>query len=58
VATRLRHHARGKGSGLEMETELYHQVATFRDGVIVRMEYVTSWPAALAAVGVSEPDAR
>jgi hypothetical protein len=52
VATRLRHHARGKGSGVEIEAELYHQVATFRDGVIVRMEYVTSWPAALEAVGL------
>jgi ketosteroid isomerase-like protein len=47
VATRLRHHGRGKGSGIEIDTELYHQVATFRDGVIVRMEYVTSWPEAL-----------
>jgi ketosteroid isomerase-like protein len=47
VATRLRHYGRGKGSGAEIDTELYHQVATFRDGVIVRMEYVTSWPEAL-----------
>ncbi len=30
VATRLRHAVRGKGSGLEMENELYHQVTTFR----------------------------
>ena len=56
VATRLRHHARGMGSGVEIEAELYHQVATFRDGVIVRMEYVTTWPAALEAAGVAEPD--
>jgi ketosteroid isomerase-like protein len=47
VATRLRHRGRGKGSGVELDTELYHQVATFRDGVIVRMEYVTTWDAAL-----------
>jgi ketosteroid isomerase-like protein len=47
VATRLRHYGRGKGSGVEIDTELYHQVATFRDGVIVRMEYVTSWDEAL-----------
>jgi ketosteroid isomerase-like protein len=47
VATRLRHYGRGKGSGVEIDTELYHQVATFRDGVIVRMEYVASWPEAL-----------
>jgi ketosteroid isomerase-like protein len=50
VATRLRHYGRGKGSGAEIDTELYHQVATFRDGVIVRMEYVTSWPEALEAL--------
>jgi ketosteroid isomerase-like protein len=47
VAVRLRHFARGKGSGVEIETELYHQVTTFRDGVIVRMDYVTSWTEAL-----------
>jgi ketosteroid isomerase-like protein len=50
VATRLRHRGRGKESGVEIDTELYHQVATFRDGVIVRMEYVTSWPEALEAL--------
>jgi ketosteroid isomerase-like protein len=48
VATRLRHAVRGKGSGLEMENELYHQVTTFRDGIIVRIEYVTTWEEALA----------
>jgi ketosteroid isomerase-like protein len=47
VATRLRHYGRGKESGIEIDTELYHQVATFRDGVIVRMEYVASWQEAL-----------
>src|SRR5918999_4622484 len=47
VAVRLRHHGRGKGSGAEIDTELYHQVTTFVDGVIVRFDYVTSWPAAL-----------
>jgi ketosteroid isomerase-like protein len=54
VAIRLRYYLHGRGSGLEMESELYHQVATFRDGMIVRMEYFESWPEALAAV---EPDA-
>ena len=50
VATRLRHFARGKGSGLELDNELYHQVTTFReDGTIVRMEYVTTWEEALEA---------
>jgi ketosteroid isomerase-like protein len=47
VAVRLRYYGRGKGSGAEIETEMYHQVTTFRDGVMVRMEYVTSWPEAL-----------
>jgi ketosteroid isomerase-like protein len=47
VATRLRHRGRGKESGIEIDTELYHQVATFRDGVIVRMEYVASWQEAM-----------
>jgi ketosteroid isomerase-like protein len=50
VATRLRHHALGKGSGIELDAELYHQIATFRDGVIVRMEYVASWREALEAL--------
>jgi ketosteroid isomerase-like protein len=52
VATRLRHHGRGKGSGLEIDEELYHQVATFRDGRIVRMEYFAEWDEALAAAGL------
>jgi ketosteroid isomerase-like protein len=52
VATRLRYYGRGKGSGIEIETEMYHQVATFDHGRIVRMEYVTSWPAALEAAGL------
>jgi ketosteroid isomerase-like protein len=49
VATRLRHRGRGKGSGAELDEELYHQVATIRDGTIVRMEYFATWPEALAA---------
>jgi ketosteroid isomerase-like protein len=51
VAVRLRYYGRGKGSGVEIETEMYHQVTTFRSGVIVRMEYVTSWTEALEAAG-------
>jgi ketosteroid isomerase-like protein len=54
VAVRLRHYGRGKGSGLELDTELYHQVTTFRDGVMVRIEYFTTWPAALEAARVGE----
>ena len=54
VATRLRHHGRGKGSGVEIDEELYHQVATFHDGRIVRMEYFAEWGEALEAAGLSE----
>ncbi len=54
VATRLRHLAKGKGSGLELENELYHQVTTFRDGTIVRIEYLDSWPETLAAAGAHD----
>jgi ketosteroid isomerase-like protein len=53
VATRLRYFGRSK-LGVEVETELYHQVATFEDGTIVRMEYFGSWPEALEAVGSTD----
>jgi len=49
VAVRLRYYGRGKGSGAELETEMYHQITTFEDGVMVRIEYVTSWEEARAA---------
>ena len=49
MATRLRHYGRGKLSGAEIDEELYHQVATFRDGWIVRMEYFGEWSEALEA---------
>jgi ketosteroid isomerase-like protein len=52
VAVRLRYFGRGKESGLELDTEMYHQVTTFRAGVMIRIEYVTSWDAALEAVGI------
>jgi ketosteroid isomerase-like protein len=54
VAVRLRFHGRGKGSGAELDTEMYHQVTTFRDGMMVRIEYFTTWPEALEAAGVAE----
>jgi ketosteroid isomerase-like protein len=54
VATRLRHRGRGKASGAEIDAELYHQVMTFRDGVIVRAEYFDNWEAALAAARASD----
>jgi ketosteroid isomerase-like protein len=50
VATRLRYVGRGRGSGIDIDGELYHQVVTFRDDVIVRIEYFTTWDEALAAV--------
>jgi hypothetical protein len=43
-----------RGSGLEMDTELYHQATTFRDGTMVRIEYFESWPEALEAAGLRE----
>src|SRR5687768_15835197 len=52
VATRLRHRGRGRVSGAEIDEEMYHQVATFRDGKIVRMEYFADWSEALAAAGL------
>ncbi len=52
VAVRLRHHGRGRGSGLAIDEELYHQVTTFRDGVMVRIEYFTTWDQALEAAGL------
>jgi ketosteroid isomerase-like protein len=54
VATRLRFYGRGKGSGMELETEMYHQVVTFRDGRMVRIEYLGRWEEALAAAGLDE----
>jgi ketosteroid isomerase-like protein len=51
VAVRLRYYGRSR-SGLELETEMYHQISTFRDGVMVRIEYVTSWEQALAVAGI------
>jgi ketosteroid isomerase-like protein len=54
VATRLRHRGRGKLSGVEIDEELYHQVATFSNGKIVRMEYFADWDAALEAAGLRE----
>jgi ketosteroid isomerase-like protein len=52
VATRLRHRGRGKESRLEIDEELYHQVATFDGGRMVRIEYFGDWSDALAAAGV------
>ena len=53
MAVRLRHHVRGRQSGLEMDSVLYHQVTTFEQGRIVRIEYFTDWAQALDAAGVA-----
>jgi hypothetical protein len=54
VAVRLRHYGVGKGSGAVIDEELYHQVSTFEDGVMVRIEYFESWDEALEAAGLTE----
>jgi ketosteroid isomerase-like protein len=54
VVTRLRFYGRGKGSGAEIEEEMYHQVASFRAGRMVRIEYFAEWPEALEAAGLRE----
>jgi hypothetical protein len=54
VATRLRHYGRGRESGIEIDVEMYHQVATFRAGRMVRIEYFGEWSEALEAAGLSE----
>jgi ketosteroid isomerase-like protein len=50
VATRLRYHGRSK-IGAELETDLYHQVAIFSEGKMVRIEYFGDWDEALEAAG-------
>jgi hypothetical protein len=56
VAVRLLYHAMGRGSGVVIDGELYHQVTTFRDGLMVRIEYFASWPEALKGAGVEDYD--
>jgi ketosteroid isomerase-like protein len=58
VAVRLRYYGRGKGSGAALDTEMYHQVATFENGTIVRLEYFTDWGRALEAAGAPPPPGR
>jgi ketosteroid isomerase-like protein len=53
VATRLRHYGRSR-SGAEIDVEMYHQVATFRAGKMVRIEFFGEWTEALEAAGRSE----
>ena len=56
VATRLRHYGRGRRSGIAIDEELYHQVVTFRDGRMVRIEYFGEWSEALQAAGLPAGD--
>jgi len=58
VATRLRHYGRGKLSGVVIDEEMYHQVVTFRDGKMVRIEYFGEWSEALAAAQAGERASR
>jgi hypothetical protein len=41
-------------TGIELDEELFHQVTTFQDGTIVRMEYFEDWDAARAAAALPE----
>jgi ketosteroid isomerase-like protein len=54
VATRLRHYGRGLESGAVIDEEMYHQVATFHEGRMVRIEYFADWSEALEAAGLRE----
>ena len=54
IATRLRHYGRSN-SGVEIDTELYHQVVTFSGGRMTRIEYFATWPEALKAAGAERP---
>jgi hypothetical protein len=54
VLVRLRHYGKGKGSGIVIDEEMYHQVTTFSDGIMVRLEYFTTWNQALEAAGVRQ----
>jgi ketosteroid isomerase-like protein len=54
VAVRLRYYGRGKMSGVELDTEMYHQVTSFQDGLMVRIEYFTTWAEALEAASAEE----
>jgi ketosteroid isomerase-like protein len=54
VATRLRFYGLGKLSGIAIEEEMYHQVTTFRDGTMVRIEYFGEWSEALTAAGLRD----
>ena len=53
VLARTRHHGRGKGSGVEVDREIF-QLWTFRQDKVVRAKMYYDHAEALAAVGLSE----
>jgi ketosteroid isomerase-like protein len=54
VAVRLRHYGVARSTGIELDEELFHQVTTFEDGTIVRMEYFETWEDARGAAGLRD----
>jgi ketosteroid isomerase-like protein len=53
VVSLTRHHARGKGSGIEVERDLAYLI-TFRDGKAIRWEMFLTLAEALEAAGLRE----
>ena len=53
VLARTRHHGRGKGSGVEVEREIF-QLWTLRQDKVVRAKMYYDQTEALEAVGLSE----
>ena len=51
LAVRLRYYGRGKGSGAEIETEMYDE-DDFPRRTDVRMQYITDWPQAFDYAGL------
>jgi ketosteroid isomerase-like protein len=54
----LRQHARGKASGARVEFSPYAQIATIRDGRLLRLAFYSSRADALAAVGMAHEAMR
>ena len=55
VLARTRHHGRGKGSGVEVEMQIF-QLLTLRNGKVVRMRMYYDEAEALEAVGLRASD--
>ena len=54
VVMLLTQRMRGRSTGIEVPMGRYAQVATFRNGLVVRWKFYASQSAALEAVGLSE----